>query len=207
MTAFILVSGTYTGGWIWREVTARLRESGAEAYPATLTGMGERRHLAGPGTDLESHIEDLVQLIDHVDAPEVVMVGHCYGIHPVLGAVGRRPERIARIVYVDAGMPQDGDAALELVPDRVVRDRLSDPTGQGEVDWRIPRRHWTSGSAGAVSTASPQTHWHGWPALPHRSRVARSPSRSDCRMRLPSCRRPASSAPAMGRASRWSRAW
>ncbi|WP_406397300.1 alpha/beta hydrolase [Streptomyces sp. NBC_00879] len=138
MTAFILVSGTYTGGWIWREVTARLRESGAEAYPATLTGMGERRHLAGPGTDLESHIEDLVQLIDHVDAPEVVMVGHCYGIHPVLGAVGRRPERIARIVYVDAGMPQDGDAALELVPDRVVRDRLSDPTGQGEVDWRIP---------------------------------------------------------------------
>ncbi|TQK42528.1 alpha/beta hydrolase family protein [Streptomyces sp. SLBN-118] len=138
MTAFILVSGTYTGGWIWREVTARLRESGAEVYPATLTGMGERRHLAGPGTDLESHIEDLVQLIDHVDAPEVVLVGHCYGIHPVLGAADRRAERITRIVYVDTGMPLDGVAALDLVPDRAVRDRLSDPTGQGEDDWRIP---------------------------------------------------------------------
>jgi dienelactone hydrolase len=138
MTAFILVSGAYTGGWIWQEAAARLRESGAEAYPATLTGMGQRRHLAGPGTDLETHIEDLVQLIDDVDAPEVVMVGHCYGIHPVLGAAGRRPERIARIVHLDAGMPQDGDAALKLVPDPAVRDRLSNPAEQTEDDWRIP---------------------------------------------------------------------
>jgi pimeloyl-ACP methyl ester carboxylesterase/dienelactone hydrolase len=144
MTAFVLVSGTYTGGWIWREVAARLRESGAEAYPVTLTGMGDRRHLAGPETDLETHIQDLVQLIDHVDAPEVVMVGHCYGIHPVLGAADRRPERVARIVHLDAGMPQDGDPALKLVPDQAVRERLLHRAGQAgqagraEDDWRIP---------------------------------------------------------------------
>ncbi|MET9514558.1 alpha/beta fold hydrolase [Streptomyces sp. NPDC002994] len=138
MTAFVLVSGPFTGGWVWREVTARLRESGSEVYPATLTGMGDRRHLAGPETDLETHIEDLVQLIDEVEAPDVVLVGHDYGIHPVLGAAERRPERIARIVHLDAGMPQDGDSALALVPDQAVRDQLSHRTGQSEDDWRIP---------------------------------------------------------------------
>jgi pimeloyl-ACP methyl ester carboxylesterase len=123
MTAFVLVSGGYTGGWIWREVTARLRESGAEAHPATLTGLGDRRHLAGPDTDLETHIEDLVQLIDHLDTPELVLVGHCYGIFPVLGAADRRPERVARIVYVDAPMPQDGLSVLDQTPCEL-RERL-----------------------------------------------------------------------------------
>ncbi|MBZ4016829.1 alpha/beta fold hydrolase [Streptomyces purpurogeneiscleroticus] len=142
MTAFVLVSGSYTGGWVWWEVAARLRESGAEVHPATLTGMGDRRHLAGPGTDLETHVEDVVQLLDHMDEPEAVLVGHCYGIHPVLGAAGRRPERVARVVYLDAGMPQDGDPALRLVPDPVVRDRLLGE-GEGEGDrpadvWRLP---------------------------------------------------------------------
>ncbi|WP_331755714.1 hypothetical protein [Streptomyces sp. NBC_01643] len=69
-------------------------------HPLTLTGLGERRHLAGPGTDLETHIEDVVQLIDHLDAPELVLVGHDYAIHPVLGAADRRPERISRVVHL-----------------------------------------------------------------------------------------------------------
>ncbi|MCX5211971.1 alpha/beta hydrolase [Kitasatospora sp. NBC_00240] len=137
MTAFVLVSGSWTGGWIWQELAARLRESGAEVHPATLTGMGDRRHLAGPGTDLETHVEDLVQLIDEVDAPQLVIVGHDYGIHPVLGAADRRPDRIARIVYLDAGMPQDGDAALQ-VADQAVRDLLLDAAEQENADWRIP---------------------------------------------------------------------
>ncbi|QLE75092.1 alpha/beta fold hydrolase [Streptomyces rectiverticillatus] len=138
MTAFVLVSGPFTGGWLWQEVAARLGESGAEVYPATLTGMGDPRRPAGPGTDLETHIEDLVRLIDEIDAPEVVIVGHDYGIHPVLGAADRRPERIARIVYLDAGMPQDGDAAVALVPDQTIREGLSHQGGQSESDWRIP---------------------------------------------------------------------
>ncbi|GAA2265390.1 alpha/beta hydrolase [Kitasatospora cystarginea] len=124
MTAFVLVPGSYTGGWIWQEVAARLRESGAEVHPVTLTGMGEGRDLAGPDTDLDTHIEDLVRLIDQVDAPELVIVGHDYGIHPVLGAADRRPERISRIVYLDAGLVLDGESVLDLLPDPAVRDRL-----------------------------------------------------------------------------------
>ncbi|MGW1072941.1 alpha/beta hydrolase [Streptomyces sp. NPDC002537] len=150
MTAFILVPGVGTGGWIWERTATRLREAGAEAHPVTLAGMGDRRHEAGPGTDLETHIQDLVRLIDSIgsrdsinsinstdtaDTPDVVLVGHDYGIHPALGAAGRRPQRIARIVHLDVGMPQDGDPALTLVPDQTTRDRLLHPTGD---DWRMP---------------------------------------------------------------------
>ncbi|MFF7593611.1 alpha/beta hydrolase [Streptomyces mirabilis] len=138
MTAFILVAGAHTGSWIWQAVADRLRGAGAQAYPVTLTGMGERGHAAGPDTDLETHIHDLLRVIDRTDAAEVVLVGHCYGIYPVLGAADRRPERIARIVHLDAGMPQDGDQALTLVPDQAVRDRLLHRAGPADDDWRIP---------------------------------------------------------------------
>ncbi|MFF0189161.1 alpha/beta fold hydrolase [Streptomyces sp. NPDC005244] len=137
MTAFILVAGAHTGGWIWREVAARLRESGAQVYPATLTGMGEQGHAATPETDLETHVRDLLRLIDQVDAAEVVMVGHCYGMYPVLGTADLRPERIARIVYMDAGMPRDGDQALTLLPEQALRERLLNGTDAGDGEWRV----------------------------------------------------------------------
>ncbi|MGW8885784.1 alpha/beta hydrolase [Streptomyces sp. NPDC055749] len=157
MTAFILVSGTFTGGWIWQEVAEGLRESGADAYPVTLTGMGDPDRPAGPGTDLETHIQDLVRLIDRVDAPEVVLVGHAYGLYPVLGAAGLRPERIARIVNVDGGLPQDGDPAIGLVPDQAVRDRLTAVPGPDRGDSAIappPLGEWERwGSVAGIDAA------------------------------------------------------
>lgn len=138
MTAFILVSDAHTGGWVWREVADRLRESGAEAHAATLTGMADPGRPAKPDTDLETHVQDLVRLIEQVDGPEVVLVGHGYGIFPVLGAAGRHPERIARIVYLDAPLVEDGDSALKLVPDQAVRDRLRHQAEQAGGDRLVP---------------------------------------------------------------------
>lgn len=128
MTAFVLVSGPFTGGWVWDGVAERLRTAGAAAYPVTLTGMaGEER--AGTETDvrtetdLETHVEDVLRAIDEAgtgpgpDTGEVVLVGHDYGIHPVLGAADRRAGRVARVVYLDAGLPGDGDPASAFVPD------------------------------------------------------------------------------------------
>lgn len=142
MTAFVLVSGGYTGGWLWRDVAAGLRAAGAEAHAATLTGLGDRRHLAGPDIDLDTHIEDVTQLIDHVDAPEVVLVGYCYGIYPAAGAADRRLDRISRLVYLDSPMPQDGysmiDQVREQMPDGPARDRTLRQQEQAEDGWRIP---------------------------------------------------------------------
>ncbi|WP_433855994.1 alpha/beta fold hydrolase [Streptomyces kronopolitis] len=142
MTTYVLVSGGHMGGWLWRDVAERLRERGAGACAATLTGMGDRRHLASPETDLETHIEDLVQLIDHSDAPEVVLVAHCYGSFSALGAADRRPERVSRIVYVSAPLPMDGYSVHGLVrafePDPAVRDGWRQRAEQAEDGWRIP---------------------------------------------------------------------
>ncbi|MGW1935159.1 alpha/beta fold hydrolase, partial [Streptomyces sp. NPDC001919] len=98
MTTFVLVPGPFTGGWVWEETASLLRAAGEEAYPVTLPGLGDRRLPDGAGVDLETHVQDLVRLIDGIPVPRVVLVGHGYGLHPVLGAADRRPARVARIV-------------------------------------------------------------------------------------------------------------
>ncbi|MER7519575.1 alpha/beta hydrolase [Streptomyces sp. NPDC126499] len=120
MAVFVLVSGPFTGGWVWQEVVERLRASGAEAYAVTLSGMvpgTEAGSVRAGEVDLEAHVEDVVRVIDGIEAPELVLVGHDYGIHPVLGAADRRPDRCGRVVYLDAGMPADGDPAAASLPD------------------------------------------------------------------------------------------
>ncbi|MFE2409799.1 alpha/beta hydrolase [Kitasatospora sp. NPDC059408] len=139
MTAFVLVPGHFTGGWIWREVSARLRAAGAEVHEATLAGGG--------GAGLEAHVEDVLRLIDAAADPEVVLVGHEYGIHPVLGAADRRADRLTRIVYLDAGLPVDGDRAVQLVPDQLAREVLTDPA-------RRP--------ADGLLPAPGRGEWHRW---------------------------------------------
>ena len=129
-TAFVLVPGLNTGGWVWHDVAEALRAAGAEAYPLTLSGMGEG---AGSGADLEAHIGDVLRAVDGTDARDVVLVGHCYGVHPVAGAADRAAGRVARVVPVDTPMPLDGDPAAALVPEQAQRaELLARLAGQGE---------------------------------------------------------------------------
>ncbi|MEY9871489.1 acetyl esterase/lipase [Streptacidiphilus sp. MAP12-33] len=131
-TAFILASGPFTGGLLWERVGERLREAGAEVGVAELTrggGEGGREGEDGKEADLETHIAEVVRTVDAVEAPRVVLVGHDYAIHPVLGAAQQRVGRVARIVYLDAGLPQDGDLPLALVPDPEVHALLAERPG------------------------------------------------------------------------------
>ncbi|SEC14842.1 Dienelactone hydrolase family protein [Streptomyces sp. 2231.1] len=117
MTAFVLVGGPFTGGWMWEDVAGRLREAGERVWPVTLD--------SAPGAGLSTHIAELSRIVDQIEVPRVVLVGHDYGIHPVLGAADRCPERISRVVHVAAGLPRDGDTARRLVRDETVRARLA----------------------------------------------------------------------------------
>ncbi|MFE9836653.1 alpha/beta fold hydrolase [Streptomyces sp. NPDC005551] len=129
MTVFILVPGVFTGAHVWEETAARLTAAGAEVHAVALTGPGRPRDAATAVVDLDTHVADVLAVIDSVDAAagrEIVLVGHDYGIHPVRGAADRRAERIARIVHLDAGMPQDGVPALAAVPDQALRERLAE---------------------------------------------------------------------------------
>src|SRR4028119_1789837 len=78
MTAYVLVGGSWLGGWCWQQVARRLRDNGHDAYPLTLTGLGERVHLASPEVDAETHITDVVNLIEFEDLHDVVLLGHSY---------------------------------------------------------------------------------------------------------------------------------
>jgi pimeloyl-ACP methyl ester carboxylesterase len=116
---FLLVHGAWHGGWCWRSVAARLRKAGHEVYAPSLTGLGERRHLALRHIDLDLHIEDIVQLIEMEDLKDVVLVGHSYGGMVITGVADRLPERLARLVYLDAFVPENGRCALDyVVPER-----------------------------------------------------------------------------------------
>lgn len=134
MTAFILVSGMFTGTHIWQDTLARLTAAGAEAYAVPLSGLDGPRGAPAAGVDLETHIADVLAVIDSVGTAadrEIVLVGHDYGIHPALGAADRRAERVDRIVYLDSGMPRDGVPALAAVPDQSLRERLAGTAAAG----------------------------------------------------------------------------
>jgi pimeloyl-ACP methyl ester carboxylesterase len=121
---FVLVHGAWHGGWCWRDVRALLEKSGHRVYAPSLTGLGERKHLARPDIDLDTHIADIVSLLEMEDLRDVVLVGHSYGGMVVTGAADRAPERIARLVYLDAFVPENGKCALDyVVPERAARMR------------------------------------------------------------------------------------
>lgn len=114
MSTYVLVPGFWLGAWAWEKVVPPLREAGHDVHPVTLTGLGDREHLAGPGVDLETHIQDIVHVIVFADLRDVILVGHSGASGPVTGAADRIPERIARVVYLDSGPLADGLAHLDV---------------------------------------------------------------------------------------------
>jgi len=116
LSTFVLVHGAWHGGWCWDRVTPHLRAAGHEVHTPTLTGLSERAHLLSPMVGLDTHIEDVVRLIDTLGLSDVILVGHSYGGMVITGAAARVPERIAHVVYLDAFLPRAGEAAWDLLP-------------------------------------------------------------------------------------------
>src|SRR5437660_372527 len=99
MAAFVLVHGAWHGGWCWQRVATLLRAAGHEVYTPTLTGLGERAHLIGKEVDLDTHIQDVLNVLEFEDLADVRLVGHSFGGMVVTGVVDREPARIAELVY------------------------------------------------------------------------------------------------------------
>jgi len=122
----------------WKKITPLLRARDHDVYTPTLTGPGERAHLARPDVSLSVHVEDVVSLLKNEDLSGVVLVGNSSGGMVITGAADQVPERVAHIVYLDAFVPQDGESMLDLMPSerRPPMGALVRNEGQG---WLLPR--------------------------------------------------------------------
>ena len=141
----VLVHGAWHGGWGWKRLAPLLRRAGHDVYTPTLTGLGERSHLAGPAVDLETHIKDIVGVLEAEELENAMLLGHSYGGMVITGAADRVAQRIARLVYLDAFVPQNGKSAMDyVVPERAARfreegERLGSLTPPPASLWGITR--------------------------------------------------------------------
>lgn len=113
---FVIVHGATGGGWDWKTVAQRLNANGHTVYRPTLTGLGEKYHLAHADINLTTHINDIVNVIIFENLHNVVLVGHSYGGMVITGVMDRIPERITHVTFLDAMVPDDGMSILEDRP-------------------------------------------------------------------------------------------
>ena len=126
-TTFVLVHGGWHGGWCWKKVVPLLRAAGHEVFTPTLTGLGERSHLLTPDVGLETHVQDIVAVLEYEDLNQVHLIGHSYGGMVITGVASRAAQRIAQLIYLDAFLPEAGKALRDYAP--------SFPAPDG---WRVP---------------------------------------------------------------------
>jgi len=114
MATYVLVHGGGHGGWCYQPVRQLLRAAGHDVYTPTLTGLGERSHLMRPGIDLDTHITDVVNVLQYHDLRDVILVGHSYGGMVITGVADRAADRVGRIVYLDAANPVNNQSLVDV---------------------------------------------------------------------------------------------
>jgi pimeloyl-ACP methyl ester carboxylesterase len=131
----VFVHGAWGGGWQFHKVQLLLEEAGHRVYRPTMTGLGERVHLAGPDVGLSTHVEDIVNHLKFEDLEEIVLVGHSYGGMVIAGVAERVPHRIAHMIYMDAIVPDDGDSVSGLFGDAI--DSMVKAGVDGAEPWQL----------------------------------------------------------------------
>lgn len=110
---FVLVHGGWHGGWCWKKVVPLLSAAGHRVFTPTLTGLGERAHLLSPQVNLDTHIEDIRAVLFYEDLTNVVLVGHSSGGMVLAGVAPLVAARLARVIYLDAFLPDDGTSLAD----------------------------------------------------------------------------------------------
>lgn len=141
MATYVLVHGALQGGWCWGRVAPLLRARGHEVFTPTLTGLGERAHLLRPEIDLDTHVRDILGVLDYEGLREVVLVGHSYGGMVVEGVAQRAPARLARLVHLDSWFPLGDRRSMAALGTTLMPaywaslEELIRTEGEG---WRLP---------------------------------------------------------------------
>jgi len=168
---FVLQHGAWHGGWCWVRVADRLRAIGHRVFTPTSTGLGERKHLVSKETTVDVFVTDLVNVIEAEELRDVVLVGHSFGGIAVTGAADRVPERIAKLVYLDAVILQPGESALSAVPPEVAAQRRETIRAAGGISMPAPPTSFFGINDG------PDAEWLRRRLTPHPSATYDSPLR------------------------------
>jgi len=132
---FVLVHGAWHGGWCWSRVRGPLRQQGHFVVTPTLTGLGERAHLARQDIGLDTHVEDIVGVLDTEELTDVVLVGHSYAGLLLPGVADRSTARLRHIVCLDGAVPHEGEAGMDTVAPEI-QQRWQEVAG--ETGWMPP---------------------------------------------------------------------
>jgi pimeloyl-ACP methyl ester carboxylesterase len=137
MASVVLAHGAWSAAWGWKKMRPLFRAAGIEFFSPTYTGLGERSHLARPDIDLSTHIDDVLAVLEFEDLRDVTLIGHSYGGMVATGVADRAADRLARVIYLDAFAPRDGQSLFDLVGPKTEAAMRggADKTGDG---WRIP---------------------------------------------------------------------
>jgi len=117
---------------MWARLARLLRAQGDEVFTPSMTGIGERAHLASPDVNLSLHTEDILQVIEYERLSDFVLVGHSYGGMVVTGVADRVADKVRTLVYLDAFVPRDGQSLLDLARPEMREKILA------LQDWRVP---------------------------------------------------------------------
>jgi pimeloyl-ACP methyl ester carboxylesterase len=158
MATYVLVHGAYCGGFVWSKVARLLRKAGHDVYAPTLTGLGERVNLAHRGIDLDTHITDIVNVLEYEDLRRVILVGQSYAGMVISGVAARLPKRLAHLVYLDAAVPEDGEAITFYAgqAEAGLREKWERMLAEGTWSLSPGERPPDDPLAGVVSRSAPQ---------------------------------------------------
>ncbi len=137
MATFVLCHGGWSGGWQWQEVASLLRSAGHQVFTPTLTGLGERVHLANPDIDLNTYIQDILMVLKYEDLHDVVLLGYSLSGLVITGVAEKAVERIGHLVYLDAFVLNDGQSLADQVGPEITANfkQAAQMYGDG---WRVP---------------------------------------------------------------------
>ena len=133
MATIVLAHGAWSAAWAWKKMRPLFRDAGHEFFSPTYTGLGERAHLSNPEIDLSIHINDVAAVLDFEDLKDVTLIGHSYGGMVATGVAEKARRRIARVVYLDAFAPKDGESLFDLVGPQAAENMRGKAMGEGGV--------------------------------------------------------------------------
>ena len=167
---FVLIPGAWMGAWAWEPVTRGLRALGHNVYSVTLSGLAEYADVSGVG--LETHVNDVLSLVQGSDLRDVAVVGHSYSGLVAGQAADRAPDRVAHTVFVDAFLPRDGGSLLDTFPEPQRTDELRQIAENGG-RWPAPD---VAGAADGHGLSTDQARWLVERLVDHPGRTVSEPA-------------------------------